>query len=67
MCPSICIIGSHAAVSCQAGEVYPGEFHPHVMRPPCVNLISWGLGGLFDYGDIDVDFVEFILWLLAVV
>ena len=22
----------------------PGEFHPHVMRPPCVNLISWGLG-----------------------
>ena len=45
----------------------PGEFHPHVMRPPCVNLISWGLGGLFDYGDIDVDFVEFILWLLAVV
>ena len=45
----------------------PGEFHQHVMRPPCENLISWGLGGLFDYGDIDVDFVEFILWLLAVV
>ena len=44
----------------------PVEFHQHVMTPPCENLISWGLGGLFDYGDIDVDFVEFILWLLAV-